>query len=114
MENETKNELITEGSALIAQFMGKTITPQVGTPEFARWKGEKCDYYFYEVRYHESWDWLIPVWIKFRDLEFTDQDEFETACEYCEHLISNLSNAKNASDFYPYVLDAIKWYLNYG
>lgn len=50
-----------EENELIAKFMGKTIQPQVGTPEFVRWNGERCDYSYYEVAYHTSWDWLMPV-----------------------------------------------------
>ena len=56
----TSKEII-EGNKLIAEFMGKTIYPVRGTKEFKKWKGTPCDYEYFEVKYHSSWDWLMPV-----------------------------------------------------
>lgn len=74
---------IQEGNKLIATFMGKTIQPQVGTPEFSRWKGEAMDYSSYEVAYHSSWDWLIPVVEKINvNTEQSDEREnFKAVCQ---------------------------------
>ena len=39
-----------EDNTLIAEFMGLNID-----------KGVQSDYMEYELRYHKSWDWLMPV-----------------------------------------------------
>ncbi len=114
MEHETKNELITEGSALIAEFM-----------ELKRSKGVQYDsrvYYhipYYhdsliaaedQFLYHISWDWLMPVWIKFRDLEYKEGMLHHS---HWRSIISNqLYIAKHPSELLPSLVNAIKWYIN--
>lgn len=48
----------------ITHFMGKTVYPRKGTPEYKNWKGKWHDYEEFELKYHESWDWLMPVYEK--------------------------------------------------
>jgi hypothetical protein len=56
-----------EGNAVIAGFMGKTVYPIEGTPEYKKWKGQAHDYEWHQLKYHSSWDWQIPVWSKVWD-----------------------------------------------
>jgi hypothetical protein len=59
MENETKNELIAEGSALIAEFINAP-----DNPSGAKFTLEE---YLCKGLYHKSWDWLIPCIKKISD-----------------------------------------------
>ena len=45
-----------ENNKLIAEFMGLNID-----------KGVQADYMEHELKYHKSWDWLIPVIDKIDD-----------------------------------------------
>jgi hypothetical protein len=60
----TKEISIEEGNRLIAEFMGFTVYPEQGDNEYKKWKGERHDYHVFELKYHSSWDWLIPVCYK--------------------------------------------------
>lgn len=105
--------------------MGKTIQPQVGTPEFARWRGERCDYSFYEVKYSTSWDWLLPVVEK---IENTWIDGAKSICKIQGNRVEiyhtvgykntdfatnhgyNGENYDKITSVYKAVVDFIKWY----
>lgn len=67
MKNLTQQE-IEEGNKLIAEFMGMTIYPEKvaaknkqGWKWSYNWKGERCDFYNKDIKYHISLDWLMPV-----------------------------------------------------
>jgi hypothetical protein len=53
-----------EGNRIIAHWMNVTVYPEKGTSEYKKWKGERCDYDSYELKYHTSWDWIMPAWAK--------------------------------------------------
>jgi hypothetical protein len=78
--------LTEEGNKLIAEFMGKTFRAYKGNSSVMedfksysdclkaiktnKWKG-----YAPEIgwklgcgKYHESWDWLMPVWLKCKEI----------------------------------------------
>jgi len=63
MEHETKNELITEGSALIAEFMGWKQSEEDGVYHKGQWHNDDCD--FLPVGYshplYKSFNDLIPA-----------------------------------------------------
>lgn len=62
MENELKSELITEGSALVARFMGleeNKPSEIKGIP--LRFNVDETWLTARELKYDTSWDWLIPV-----------------------------------------------------
>lgn len=60
---------VTAGNKLIAQFM-----------QVSKAKAENGLWYYVndnaylqdELKYNISWSWLMPVWVKFRDLKFDD------------------------------------------
>ena len=56
-----------------------------------------------------TWDNLIPVWIKFRDLEFTGKNEMEHS-KVKHDLFHKLYRAKSPSDFFHHIVEAVKWY----
>lgn len=55
-----------DANKLIAEFMGLNID-----------RGVQSDYMEHELRYHESWDWLIPVVQRLIDeyISIDEQDE---------------------------------------
>jgi 3-keto-L-gulonate-6-phosphate decarboxylase len=82
---------IIESNKLIAEFMGKTVYPVIGDKDYKKWKGQFCDYEIFQLKYHSSWDSLMPVYKKlkgdykhismlWRDVEnaLLDADVFKT------------------------------------
>ena|SRR5688572_7101765 len=59
---------VEEMNIVIAEFMGKTVYPKQGTKDFKTWKGEYRDYELFQLKYHGSWDWFMPVYKKIHDL----------------------------------------------
>jgi hypothetical protein len=55
--------------------------------------------------YHLSFDWIIPVWYKFRDLQINDHQHWF----FCEHVKEALCN-KTLDDVYNVLGDALMWY----
>jgi hypothetical protein len=108
MENETKNELITEaeGNKLIAVFMGLKPNPSDGG---RTWNGETYSPEWTTLKYHKSWDWLMPVWIKFRDLEY--QERMLNHSHWRSIISNQLYLAKDPSELFPLLVNAIKWYF---
>ncbi len=95
MENETKNELITEGSALIAKFMGwKQSDGEDGVYHKGQWYNDDCD--FLPVGYshplYKSFDSLIPVVRKIRNSDIPvfnyDTNRMSQFQEMRNHLFS--------------------------
>ena len=109
MENETKNELITEGQELIAIYMGLPVNHQYGLEVQLPPDNPSKNGYWVRPQYNESWDWLMPVWIKFRDLEYQERMLNHSHWRF---IISNqLYFAKDPSELFPLLVSAIKWYF---
>lgn len=54
-------EQITEGNKLIAELMGLDVLPE-NSVYFERFKWSDGAYYSMDrLKYHSSWDWLMPV-----------------------------------------------------
>jgi hypothetical protein len=83
MENETKNELITEaeGNKLIAVFMGLKPNPSDGGrtwgDEVIELNGETYSPEWTTLKYHKSWDWLMPAVEKWNSISKQKQKELE-------------------------------------
>jgi hypothetical protein len=71
-----------QGNKLIAEFMGKTVYPILDTKDGPQWKGEKCDYHNFQLKYRESWDWLMPVVEKISLMNYPDEPEFSDDEDY--------------------------------
>ncbi|MCA6391598.1 MAG: hypothetical protein IM602_17385 [Cytophagales bacterium] len=94
MEHETKNELITEGSALIAEFMGWKQSEEDGVYHKGQWHNDDCD--FLPVGYshplYKSFNDLIPAVHKIRNIDISvfnyDAKRMSQFREMRDHLFS--------------------------
>ena len=78
----SKQHDIQMGNKLIAEFMGfETPFNEISDATLYRYKGidEKGEYQFdvelHEMRYHLSWDWLMPVVDKIKILVMEDDSD---------------------------------------
>lgn len=65
----------------------------------------------YELKYHQSYDWLFDVWIKFRDLELKGLT-INQVREFVNHKI-RISDSIPFSDIinlHEIIYEAIEWY----
>jgi len=114
MKNENVLESIAEGSALISEFMGLEKSQHIwNNGEFAYTMKYPDVFNKYvipsDMKYHVYWDWLMPVWIKFRDLEYQERMLNHSHWRF---IISNqLYFAKDPSELFPLLVSAIKWYF---
>jgi hypothetical protein len=97
MENETKNELITEGSALIAEFMGIEVVPYehwlLGDVMAIVPKEGIIDYPLNVYNPSEDWNLLMPACYKWDTIEFANSDSntkkrYMGLCDQLDHTVS--------------------------
>ena len=101
------NEII-EDNKLIAEFMGATyITAKQPNPywENVPDNGQYLD--TKRLKYHSSWDWLMPVVEKIQEVVGDNEELFET--DMFESLINTIPYA-NIEDSFKVVIEFIKWY----
>lgn len=105
----TSQEII-EGNKLIGWFdeKYKSANPITkGTMTDAIWNQYLSEKGWYE--YHTSWDWLMPVWYKFRDLKFISPKlQFEHS-EYKDS-ISRVICYQDIQVAFNEMVIAIKWH----
>lgn len=114
-----KPEEINEGKGIVAKFMGAKHYPKYKWWKFSKWS----DCYVFEqnshigfsnrhLKYDTSWDWLMPVWNKFRKLSFSGE---YISADYSRHryftfiISSKITNCDIEAAFKELV-EAIKWY----
>ena len=100
----SKQHDIQMGNKLIAEFMGlETPFNEISDATLYRYKGidEKGEYQFdvelHEMRYHLSWDWLMPV------VQKIEQD-----CEGVPQEMLNISLYSDINEVYQAVVEFIK------
>lgn len=130
-------EEIVEGNKLIAEFMGfkpwVDFNIQLG---FCELNINKYSTYedgmghiphactFKELRFHSSWDWLMPVidkigTILFEDNilpDYIDRSYVKSDCyenDTTKSILINLSIFASLEDVYEETIDFIKWYNEY-
>lgn len=59
-----------------------------------------------QLHYHESYDWLMPVWVKFRDLYPKDRGTHSYHC----HKICGIILNSGTSEAFEELYKAIEWY----
>lgn len=67
--------------------------------------GKTC----FSLRYHCSWDWLQPVWVKFRDLKFQEETHMKLHLNYVARLAQDIAYG-TIDEFHHNLHIAITWY----
>lgn len=110
-------EEILEGNKLIAEFMNRkwdleSLCGILGLYVF----NSSCDEIAYEIQYHSSWDWLMPVVEKIWDIIGNRQSLFyfdpHNICLKENYILitSGKDHVSNMHDCYYTVVNFIKWY----
>lgn len=101
-----------ENTKVIAEFMGieKYCIERNGVIEHMGWVGFSGD--VDALKYYNSYDWLFPVWVKFRDLKNIDKIKFfnlwhSVEKERIKIFLTESNTPKNA---FTALAEAIKWY----
>lgn len=93
MKNKNiKQKKILEGNKLIAEFMDLKFHPSAATI----------------LCYHLDWNQLMPVWVKFRDLEIDEEmfPDYDTLCIGIKYSMAH----GTIEEFFEEVVKAVKWY----
>jgi hypothetical protein len=105
--NKTKKQkLIDDSNELIAIFDGWELVEEDMVQRF-----KKNGYWLYnsELRYHSKWDYLIPIWHKFRDLIFEDEKNEHNHSNF-KYNISYRICYGTINDAFISIVSAIQWY----
>lgn len=119
MEN---NEVI-EGNKLIAEFFGnKQSEKHFKISEFGHnktgffgWRDEGASTIYkdvfmdYELQFHKSWDWLMPVYKKFIDLPFSENSMQAIRNNYSVRINAAIC-AVDIKEAHRHLTNGIKWY----
>ena len=125
MKNETKNELITEGSALMAEFLdwSKTEKGNFMIPNLFPFEGNagETEWETNSMNFHDRWDWLMPVANKIIKLYMTNygiiQKELRNDSSYIARMavksmfyLSDVSGQLEIDSVFLKCFDFLKWY----
>lgn len=104
-----RQEEINKGNKIIAEFMGaKMIVTDYYGINIIKFPDESTKDLF-GLKYHSSWDWLMPVVNKCLDV--LEQVDGNSSDEQRMHIGEALQEAK-IEDLYASVIRCIKWYNN--
>jgi hypothetical protein len=117
---QIENEAI-EGNEIIAAWLG-WIRREPGEYNLPNWWEPdmndlrlKCKFRGYpnQIKFHSSWDWLMPALKKWDDLPLDDFDldsmqEYMNLCDKLDHLVS----CYEIIPAYTHFVKCIKWYSN--
>jgi len=101
----TQEEII-QGNKLVADFDGWKPWEHDSTK---LWHPERNITSFIsveDIQYHSSWDWIMPVWIKFRGLALKNGDYEQWVHSLSWYLYSSDSPFR----LFDRLVYAIKWY----
>lgn len=102
MTTEDKSKLIAE-----SPFGGCTINDKEKVFKYTvfgqQWAVEG-------LKYHSNWNWLIPVWIKFRDLPYLRIKEVLEHAEYMEYIQRAICQNETPSEAFEALVKGIIWY----
>jgi hypothetical protein len=109
-----------EGNEVIARFLGavipsgKTLTSFLPNIEFCsaiEVQTKNGEYLFRpkDLKFHRSYDWLLPAWVKFRDLKLNDEDDQERHDALIDRVGRKILYAP-ISEAFTELVSALKWY----
>jgi hypothetical protein len=109
------NTEIVEGNKIIAEFMG---VDECGKPnwEYRYWFIGGISVREDELKYHSSWDWLMPVWGKlgkemYKIRRQISGEDYKKAEVLTIHILTSFREVDITSAF-NWILEAIQWYNN--
>lgn len=120
-----ENDEIIEGNKLIAEFMGGKFRKSKDKNTLNKYFDLKDKGYFYyenEIRYHTSWDWIMPVLEKIEQIGCIIEISYSLVCMCRICVIGkkhekafNIINDNNGGlepiiAIYKSVVEFIKWY----
>lgn len=97
----------------IARFMGAITVVGYGItfPVGAITNRRQRTYNAEELRFEQSWDWIIPAWIRFRDLDFPKNSDLELKhTAWVTSLQWYLFSSNEPKRFTERMAYAIKWF----
>lgn len=95
---------------LIARFLGG-VTQKATSYSIHDYPNELPKHILKDLKYHKSWDWLMPVWIKFRNLEFSEDSQSDhDHRDWINSLQWYLFSSDEPKRFAERMVFAIKWY----
>lgn len=99
-----------EDNKLIAKFLYENLYEDDGIDSWVERNG-KVLFYLTESKYHESWDWLMPVCHKLDNLEISNisDDNLEDYIRFSD-MMDHYVTLYEIDDVYSTVLDFIKNY----
>lgn len=104
MANQPTIEQMNEVVALFMDLEPRFVKyPNSQLDRIEVWRNSKS----VPIEYHTSWDWLMPVWIKFRSLELFGNEEYN---DWIGSLSWYLYCASDPSTFQERLYYAIQWY----
>ena len=103
---------ILEGDKIIAEFVdckieGDSIKRMSKYYSFPRTMARTI--HIDDLEYHSSWDWIMPVWYKFRDLKFNEETASKLHLNYVARLAQGLAYG-TIEEFFHNMQIAIKWH----
>lgn len=101
-----------EGNKIIAEFMGFIHEPSLDDEVLGKalWRlSDNENFYDSRMKYHTSWDWLMPVYDKFRCLVIDGEKNFRKRNRFVV-LISDEIIRVNITEAYEKLIEAIQWY----
>lgn len=105
-------QTVQEQNKIIAEWMGAVYDGR----KYWRYPNGKLiihsNEYRSEMKYHSSWDWLMPAWYKFRDLAFTDRKNEIPHSHHCQS-ISRAICYEDIGSAYSRLSNAVEWYNEY-
>ena len=111
-------EEILEGNKLIAEFMGAEVSQA-----YSKTKEQDGLMFYYQkdsspatyrnlssaaIKYHSSWEWLMPVYIKIVREKLWDS--YEEGVIIFNILYDRLADAEGIDKVYESIVEFIKWY----
>lgn len=96
-------EQILVGNYLLSEFMELKTSHGHNHPNGAGWCITEM------LKYHSHWNWLMKVWIKFRELRFEGIHEQFEHSEFKQNISHKICYG-TMDDAFQSIVSAIQWY----
>lgn len=96
---------MTEKNIVLAKFENRLFYGKYPIDAYGPGTGNA----YPEMKYHTSWDWLMPVWEKFRDMEFDTSEHIFRHRKYKDCIDKELSYG-TIECAHLVIYKAIQWY----